>query len=136
MYVINLMLNLIYSERSPVFWNMFSGDNLESVQNKVTLLDDYAAVLDMIRWMYQGSSSDFKLQTVELQGHFDLYKLSDRYDLPRLTSFCAKLIYAEINVDTAMEIYVIGKVYQDEELVDKSASVIRKFIIIRHSNTC
>lgn len=100
---------------------MFQGENLESNENKVVIVDEYATVMDMMNWMYQGSTDD-----LDLQGAIDLYKLSDRYELHRLTRTCSKLIYAGIKVETALEIYLLGKVYQDQPLVDKAVCVIIK----------
>lgn len=114
-------LFILFTERSPVFRKMFQGNNLESAKNKVTIDDGYSTVSAMINWMYNGCTGD-----IDLQGAIDLYKLSDRYELHSLTRTCGKLIYAGIRVETALEIYLLGKVYQDKALVDKAVSVIIK----------
>ncbi len=122
-----IYINLSFTVNSPVFRTMFENPSMTEVkEGRMTISDmgDFS-LTNMIDWMYSGKvdfGTEAGFDSVVL-----LYKASHKYCIDQLKKLLKDefLSSSYAKPENALDLFVLGKVYEDEQLVDKAKKIIK-----------
>lgn len=99
--------------RSSVFTAMFHHDMLEKQTGTVTISDcDPEAFQKFLEYLYSG-----ELNAASFHNIYHLYKISDKYDVQDLKSFCTEYMEKCMTEDTICDIAILADMYNEAKLL-------------------
>lgn len=105
-----------FLERSRYFLRMFANSMRETNEGVVKISDeDESLFREILRFIYQGTVENLE------ENASDLFILSDKYDIPELTSFCEKYLLKQLGVDNAMEMFDLSQSISLQGLLAKKS---------------
>lgn len=108
----HLVHRTILSARSPVFAAMFKNDTLEKKTGVVKISDcDPEAFGEFLSFLYSGEVKFNKCNIC------DLYRISDKYNVPKLKSICVNFMPEHLSVDNFCEMLILSHQFQETELL-------------------
>jgi len=107
---------IILAERSRFFARMFASSMRENNEGLVRIPgDDEALFREVLRFIYQGTVENLD------ENATDLYILSDKYDIPELSSMCEKHLLDHLNLENAVEMFDISQTVASQGLLAKKS---------------
>lgn len=98
--------------RSPVFSSMFQHDMLEKQTSIVTISDcDPDSFQKFLEYLYSGELVDASFHDIH-----HLYRISDKYDVQDLKSFCTDYMKRCVNEDNICDIAMLADMYDGANL--------------------
>lgn len=116
-----LVHNAILASRSPVFAEQFQHEGYASHRwRKEMRIEDMnpVEVKAMLEFIYTDEVTNLETLAV------GLLKAADKYKLPRLRTMCEIALYRRVDVDNAIDLYVLTDLYQSNRLKEH----VMKFI--------
>ncbi|OXA40193.1 uncharacterized protein LOC118439393 [Folsomia candida] len=108
--------------KSTVFKRMFAHDMKEAKGGKIIVDDISAPVLkEFLRFLYcreVNSTEDDHLLMEEL------FKVAEKYDVPKLKYICEKSLVENVGVENATEMYCLGDIYNGDVLKEQALRVM------------
>ncbi|KFM66924.1 Protein roadkill, partial [Stegodyphus mimosarum] len=110
----------VLSVRSPVFASMFQHSMIEATENRMTITDIYAFVLEqLVLFMYTGSINELSYSMAR-----DLYSASDKYAVLQLKDKCSEFLISSVRTSTAVDVLILGDMHNDIILKNAAISFI------------
>ncbi|KFM58559.1 Speckle-type POZ protein, partial [Stegodyphus mimosarum] len=110
----------VLSARSPVFASMFQHPVTENTENRVTITDIDACVLQqLIMFVYTG-----KTNALSYSMSRDLYSAADKYAILELKEICSQFIASSLTTSTAVEILILADMHNDALLKSTAIKLI------------
>ncbi|CAL8093393.1 unnamed protein product [Orchesella dallaii] len=107
---------IILAERSRYFARMFANSMRENNEGLVRIPDDDEALFrEVLRFIYQGTVENLDVNATEL------YILSDKYDIPELSSLCEKYLLDHLNLENAVEMFDLSQTVASQGLLAKKS---------------
>ena len=107
--------------RSPVFRAMLQSEMQENINGVINVKDVNAEALkEMIHYMYTGNVDWNKVKNLERE----LLVLADKYQVQGLVHNCSSKLASSLNKDNALEIGILGEMYNSDVLIQKCAKFI------------
>jgi len=104
------------AERSKFFAGMFANSMRENNEGIVRIPnDDESLFREVLRFIYQGTVENLD------ENATDLYILSDKYDIPELSSLCEKHLLDRLNLENAVELFDLSQTVASQGLLAKKS---------------
>lgn len=102
----------VLSARSPVFAAMFTNDTLEKKTGIVKITDsDPETFREFLSFLYSGEVNFNKCNIC------DLYRISDKYNVPKLKLMCVNFMPEHLSVDNFCEMLTLSHQFEENELL-------------------
>lgn len=106
----------IVRARSPVFYAMLSHDMAEKNKNFVDIPDcDPHIFRDFLFYLYAG-----KLDTISSANVFELYRISDKYDVKELRMDCVEYILQNLSVDVIGDVIDLATKHHEKKVLKRA----------------
>lgn len=103
---------VVLMSRSTVFTAMFNNDMLEKQTGIVSISDcDSDAFQKFLEYLYSGELNDASFHNI-----YHLYRISDKYDVQELKSFCSEYMEKCVTEGNICDIAILADLYNEEKL--------------------
>ena len=110
---------VILRSRSPVFYSALKHDMKEKTQGEIDISDcDPHIFRDFLLYLYTG-----KLDTLSKENVFDLYYISDKYDVKELKLQCVDFILCNLDKDTVCNSIILATRHSEQEVLKHATQI-------------
>ncbi|XP_035231697.1 TD and POZ domain-containing protein 4-like [Stegodyphus dumicola] len=110
----------VLSARSPIFASMFQHPVTENRENRVTITDIDACVLQqLLMFVYTGRTNALSYSMAR-----DLYSAADKYAILELKEMCRQFMTSSLTTSTAVEILILADMHNDALLKSTAVNFI------------
>lgn len=107
---------MIIKCRSPVFRAMLKHDMKEKNQGAITIPDcDPYTFTDFLFFLYTGTSDNILKENV-----FELYQMSDKYDVKDLRKVCVDFMFQNLSVDIICDVITLATRHGERNLLARA----------------
>ncbi len=97
----------------------------EGKEGRVEIIDfDKKTVEQLIKWIYTG---EIEIEKDDFDGVLNLFQAAHKYCMNSLKDYLAfQIVNRHTKPETAIEIFEIGQMYENEAMIQKATEIIKK----------